>query len=182
MPSIHDIALLLNESLGNLFSSKRLSGSALHGIAESVKRSQETLPEINEKYVGIDDIHPVIIYHRLNDMRSSIKPKTGYGRAVGDFSNVYGLSMVVFLDRKKTGLYPDELLLLIQANFPEKLSLQPYKQVSVSFGSVVLNSAQVYSQEYTSDTYRLKSDQYLFKINYSIEAVFSKDCFNKCPE
>ncbi len=182
MPSIHDIALSLNDSLKDLFSTKRLSGSVLHGIAESVKRKEDTLPGIDGKYVGIDDIHPVIIYHRLNDMRSSIKANTGYGRNVGDFANAYGLSMVVFVDRNKTGLYPDELLLLIQANFPERLSLNPYKAIVVSFGSTVLNSSQVYQQEYTSDTYRLKSDQYLFKINYTVEAVFSKDCFSKCPD
>jgi hypothetical protein len=182
MPSVHNIALLLNESLNGLFSAKRLSGSALYGIAESVNRNEHMLPEINSIYVGVDDIHPAIIYHRLNDMRSSIKPNTGYGRDAGDYSNVYGLSMVVFLDRKKTGLYPDELLLLIQANFPERLALSPYKMIVVSFGSTLLNSSQVYSQEYAIDTYRLKADQYLFKINYTIEAVFSKNCFDKCPD
>lgn len=182
MRSINDIVLLLNDSLEELFSSTCLSGSALYGIAESVKRNTDTLPELDEKYVGIDDVHPAIIYHRLNDMRSGVKPNTGYGRSVGDFSNVYGLSMVVFLDRKKTGLYSDELLLLIQANFPERLVLSPYKMILVSFGSVLLNSSQAYQQEYTSDTYRLKANQYLFKINYTVEAVFAKDCFNKCPD
>jgi hypothetical protein len=182
MRSIHDIVLLLNDSLTGLFSSKRLSGSALYGIAEAVKRNTETLPELDEKYVGIDDIHPAIIYHKLNAMTSSIKPATGYGRGVGDHANTYSISAVVFLDRGKTGLYPDELLLMIQANFPEQIRLDPYKSIRVAFGSVVLNSSQVYQQEYTSDTYRLKANQYLFKINYTVEAVFSKNCFDKCPD
>lgn len=154
----------------------------LYGIAESVKRGTETLPEIDEKYVGIDDIHPAIIYHRLNSMTSTIKQNTGYGRSAGDQANTYGMSMVVFLDRNKTGLYPDELLLLIQSNFPERLKLSPYVSVVTTFGSVQLKSSEVYSQEYTSDTYRLKSGQYLFKINYTIETVFSKGCFDKCPD
>lgn len=182
MPSIHNIVLLLNDSLSGLFSSKRLSGSVLYGIAESVKRNTETLPELDEKYVGIDDIHPVIIYHKLNAMTSSIKPATGYGRSVGDQANNYSLSAVVFLDRGKTNLYPDELLLMVQANFPEQVRLSPYKSIRTSFGSVLLSSSQSYQQEYTSDTYRLKSNQYLFKINYTVEVVFSKNCFDKCPD
>lgn len=182
MRSINDIVLLLNDSLTDLFSAKRLSGSGLYGIAELVKRDADTLPEIDGKYVGIDDKHPAIIYHRLSSLNSLIKPSTGYGRNVGDQANNYGLSMVVFLDREKTGLYSDELLLLIQANFPERITLDPYKSVVMTFGSSVLDGSQVYFQEYKSETYRLKPNQYLFKINYTVEAVFSKNCFKKCPD
>jgi hypothetical protein len=115
-------------------------------------------------------------------MTSAIKAGTGIGRSLGDLANTYQLSMVVFLDRSKSSMYPDEFLLFAQANFPERLSLEPYKTVVPTFVSAALDSMQVYKQEYVaSDTYRLKEDQFFFKINYSIETTFSKGCFKRCP-
>jgi hypothetical protein len=177
MHSIHDIVLELNSSLTWL-----PAGSESNGIADLLLRDDVTIPAIGEKYVGIDDIYPVRIYHRLNSMSSAIKARTGYGREVGDHMNTYQLSMVVFLDRPKSRLYPDEFLLVLQANFPERISMEPYSSIVTNFGSAVFDSQLVYRQEYVvSDTYRLKEDQYFFKINYSIETTFSKGCFKKCP-
>jgi hypothetical protein len=90
--------------------------------------------------------------------------------------------MVVFLDKPKAKLYPDEFLLIAQANTPERLSINPYKSIVITFGSAVFDSLLVYRQEYvSSDTYKLKEDQYFLKINYSIETTFSKGCFKTCP-
>lgn len=177
MHSIRDIVTELNNSLTWL-----PSGSEANGIAELLLRDEVTIPTINDRYVGIDDVFPVRIYHRLNSMNSIIKPGTGMGRSVGDQVNTYQLSMVVFLDKPKAKMYPDEFLLVVQASAPERLSIQPYKSVVINFGNVVFDSLLVYRQEYiSSDTYRLKEDQFFFKINYSIETTFSKGCFKTCP-
>jgi hypothetical protein len=177
MHSIRDIVLELNSSLTWL-----PTGSEANGIAELLLRDDVTIPVIGEKYVGIDYVYPVRIYHRLNSMTSTIKAKSGYGREAGDHVNTYQLSMVIFLDRPKSRMYPDEFLLVSQANYPERISMEPYSSIVTNFGSAVFDSQLVYRQEYVaSDTYRLKEDQYFFKINYSIETTFSKGCFKKCP-
>lgn len=177
MHSIRDIVTQLNSSFTWL-----PSGSEANGIAELLLRDDVTIPVIGEKYVGIDDVYPVRIYHRLNSMGSSIKPNTGAGRAAGDQVNIYQLSLVVFLDHPKSNLYPDEFLLFVQANTPERLTMEPYKSVVTNFSGAALDSLLVYRQEYiSSDTYKLKEDQYFFKINYSIETTFSKGCFKTCP-
>lgn len=177
MHSVRDIVTELNKSLTWL-----PSGYEANGIAELLLRDEVTIPVINDRYVGIDDIYPVRIYHRLNSMTSSIRPGTGMGRSAGDQVNTYQLSMVVFLDRPKSDLYPDEFLLFAQANTPERLTMEPYKSIVTTFGSAVFDSQLVYRQEYVnSDTYKLKEDQYFFKINYSIETTFSKGCFKRCP-
>lgn len=177
MHSIRDIVYQLNCSFGWL-----PGGSEINGIAELLLRDGVTIPVINEQYVGIDDVYPVRIYHRLNSLSSTIKLGTGTGRSVGDQANNYQLSMVVFIDHPKAGLYPDEFLLFAQANTPERLTIEPYKSVVVTFGNAAFDSLSVYRQEYiASDTYRLKEDQFFFKINYSIETTFSKGCFKKCP-
>lgn len=177
MRSIHDIVNELNSSLTWL-----PNGSEANGIAELLQRDEVTIPVLGEKYVGIDDVFPVRIYHRLNSMTSSVRQGTGYGRAAGDHVNVYQLSLVVFLDRPKAKVYPDEFLLISQANFPERITLPPYKSIVTTFTSAVFDSQLVYRQEYVaSETYRLKTDQYFFKINYQIETTFSKGCFKTCP-
>jgi len=177
MHSIREIVTELNASFTWL-----PSGSEVNGIAELLLRDDVTIPVINERYVGIDDVYPIRIYHRLNSMSSSIKVGTGSGRSVGDQANTYQLSMVVFLDKPKSNMYPDEFLLLAQANTPERLSMEPYKSVVTTFASSVFDSLLVYRQEYvSSETYKLKEDQFFFKINYSIETTFSKGCFKRCP-
>lgn len=177
MHSIRDIVTELNKSFTWL-----PSGSEVNGIAELLLRDEVTVPVIGEKYVGIDDVYPVRIYHRINSMTSAIKAGTGMGRSAGDQVNTYQLSMVVFLDKPKSKLYPDEFLLYAQANTPERISIEQYKSVVTTFGSAVFDSLLVYRQEYiSSDTYRLKEDQFFFKINYSIETTFSKGCFKRCP-
>lgn len=177
MHSIHDIV----EKINNSFSWVP-KASEVNGIAELLSRDEATIPVVGEKYVGIDDLFPIRIYHRLNSMTSSVRTGTGYGRNIGDHVNTYQLSMVIFLDKPKSCLYPDEFLLVSQANFPERISLEPYKSIITSFGSAVFDSQLVYKQEYvSSETYRLKQDQFFFKINYSIETTFSKGCFKQCP-
>lgn len=177
MHSVRDIVYEINKSFNWL-----PSGSEVNGVAELLLREDVTIPVISERYVGIDDVYPVRIYHRLNSMTSSIKAGTGTGRSVGDQVNLFQLSMVIFLDKPKSKLYPDEFLLHVQANTPERLTIVPYKSVLTNFGSAVFDSLLVYRQEYvSSDTYKLKEDQFFFKINYSIETTFSKGCFKTCP-
>jgi hypothetical protein len=177
MHSVRDIVKEINKSLSWL-----PSGSEINGLAELLLRDDVTIPVINERYVGIDDVYPVRIYHRLNSLTSGIKAGTGSGRSVGDNVNTYQLSMVVFLDRPKSQMYPDEFLLVAQASTPERVIIEPYKSVVINFAGAALDSLSVYRQEYiASETYRLKEDQFFFKINYSIETTFSKGCFKSCP-
>lgn len=176
MNSIRNIISSLNESI------ILPTGSEVNGVAELVPRDDKTLPEIDGNFVGIDDKFPVRIYHRLINVNSLIRSGTGVGRSVGDQVNTYSAAMVVFLQKERACLYPDELLLFIQSNFPERVTMNPYKSIIVTFKDAVLDSQAVWAQEYKSgEDYRLKSNQFLFKINYSIETTFSKGCFKECP-
>lgn len=175
MPSIRDIISSLNGLI------ELPSGSEKYGVAELVSRNDSTLPEVDGKFVGIDDIYPIRLYHRILSMTSRIKPGTGYGDSAGDISNTYSITMVVFLQQQRTNKYPDELLSYIQANMPERVKVTPYKDIIITFTGASLDSQANWNQEYRTGTdYRLKSDQFLFKINYNIETTFSKGCFKEC--
>lgn len=176
MKSIRDIISSLNETI------ELPKGSAVYGVAELVPRDDQTLPEIDGKFVGIDDTHPVIIYHRLLSVSTRIPQKTGYGREAGYVSNTYSIAMVVFLQHERAKLYPDQLLLFIQSNMPDRMKAEPYNDIVITFTGASLDSQTNWTQEYRSGTdYRLKSDQFLFKINYNIETTFLKGCFKECP-
>jgi hypothetical protein len=178
MNSIRDIISSLNQSICEILP----KGSDVNGLAELVPRDDQTLPELDGKFVGIDDKYPVRIYHRVGSVTSRLVNKTAYGESAGDYSNIYQLSMLAFIQHERAKLYPDELLLLIQANYPDFIKMSPYKKIIITFSGAGLDSQANWTQEYKSGTeYKLKSNQFLFKINYSIETIFSKGCFNECP-
>lgn len=184
MVSIYDIVEQLNKTLEPLFAACKISESKLYGIAETVFRDNISQPEINERSVGFDDTYSTMLYHKLSSLNSSIEATAGgsYGRSIGYFVNTYGIGMVIFLDKKKTDLYPDQLLQYIQANFPTGLKVPPYESANIRFQSAILDSRLIFTQEYNAnDAYRLKSDQYLFRINYSVELKFDRNCFKNCP-
>lgn len=176
MHSIRDIISSLNKNFD------LPKGSDVLGVAELVPKGESTVPEVDGKYAGIDDTYPVRIYHRLLNMQTKVVPRTNYGNSTGDISNLYSVAMVVFLQHQRTKIYPDQLLLKIQSAMPERVIMEPYRDIRITFSGASMDSQSNWVQEYRSGTdYRLKSGQFLFKINYSIETIFSKGCFKECP-
>lgn len=171
---------------------KLISGIKVFGLAEPISRTQGAVTEIipgivgNDgeiKYVGPDDLQTVIVYHKVSGIVTRLtNTLPGYGREFNGLQNAYGLSMIVWLDRKKTNLRPDELFLYIQANLTGKIDQEPYNQVLVNINSVILNGQQVYDSEFKGVENKLPANQTLMQINYTIESAFRVKCFEKCPE
>lgn len=178
MPSLHDIVDKINDSLS-------LPGDAdVFCIAQTVTRKNDKLPGVLKKpteieYVGIDDKKAIRLYHKLNSLTVRTDARKGYGSSAGPITNVYSISAVVFNNRKKTKLYADELSSLIQSQFPDTVKVVPYQSINIFFNSVILNDLQVWQQEYSED-YKLAPEHNLFQINYTVEATFTKGCFNTC--
>lgn len=159
-------------------------GAIIMGVAESVLKGTEYSPWlINKdgegKYAGFDNTVPVSLYHKVNDVSVSIG-KNGVGDDLGDLINTYNCTCIVYLNRKKTNLTPLELFLSIQNQFPTGMQVMPYKYIVIRFQKVILNSMQVWLQEYQGVQYNLPTDSNLFAINYQIESAFKKGCFIKC--
>lgn len=176
-PSLNDIITELNQHFAGL-----VVGAKLYGIAKSTARGNEVLPNVQGVYVGLDDVYPAIIYHKLNTMVSNIRQTNSYGDTIADVVNTYGLSMVIYNQSNRTCLSNEDLMLLIQANMPELLTNEHYKSVSARVTSAVFDDAAVYQQEYQNSDYRLGENHGLMQINYQLETVFKKGCFINCPE
>jgi hypothetical protein len=177
----------INKPLENL-----VSGIKVFGIAEPISRTTGTVTEIipgivgNDgeiKYVGVDDLNSVIIYHKASAL--GVKPSTvrkGYGDEPNNIVNAYAMSMIVYIDRSKVKMKPDEFFLFIQANFPFQIEETPYSLILTQINTVILNSQAVYDSEYKGAENRLPANHSLMQINYTIESTFRQNCFEKCPE
>lgn len=169
-----------------------IEGTKTYGLTQSIIRTagseQEMLPGVVDRdgeitYVGIDDIYPVIIYHRNAGLTTSrVTQRQGFGDEYSDVVNTYQMAMIIFIDHKKTKLYPEELFLFLQSNMPDALKSEPYKQITIRTTNVILNSQLVFQAEYAGTKFTLPAEKSLFQINYTIESIFKKECFAKCPD
>lgn len=137
-------------------------------------------------YVGPDDDYDVIIYHRINSIQ------TGRGRVQESFgddnlkdTHVVRIGMVVFGMRDSLKLSNDEMAVLLHANFPDAVTKEMLKELSFSASNINvkdinLNDMQVFMEEFQNVQFFLKPEQFLLKMNYTIESAFLKRCFKKC--
>lgn len=178
----------INSDLTKLFDN--YPGSKLYGLAQSVVRRKgdafELLPATVDKYgegkwVGLDTTVPIQLYHKAVTLNTVVTTGSGYGDDLGEYQNTYGNTMIVYLNRTKTKLLPDELYLYLQANFPERLSVPDMNRVTIRITSVILNTQTVVNAEYQNTAILLGPEHNLFAVNYTIESVFNKNCFEKCP-
>lgn len=178
----------INEQINPLVTS--FAGAKIYGIAQAIIGKGDTGDELipclvdkdgEGKYVGVDDTAPITIYHKSNSISVSDKQNSGTGDSRADKVYLYANTMIVFLDRKKTLLMPDELVLLIQANLADAIKIPNYKSVNVRIQNIILNTQQVFASEYQNTPYKIPPRFSLFAINYQIESTFDKKCFAKCP-
>jgi hypothetical protein len=177
MRSIADIVKEINLAIP-------FDGKQVFGIAQVANKDGVLLP--NEKdtgtWIGIDDTHPVRVYHKLNGMTSTLRPGSGFGDDQGDQVNVYQMNMIVFNNRKRSKTDSDQMVMMMQVNTPRSVESELFKSIRITFTSVVLNNGQVWAQEYGNSPYRLGAGQDLFQISYTVEATFKKGCFAKCKD
>jgi hypothetical protein len=163
-----------------------LQKAKIYGIARTATRDGSIMPVTSDgewiKYAGVDDIYSAIIYHKHLSISSANAPRSGFGDNISDLVNTNQMTMVVFMDEKKTGITADQLYTLIQAQITGILKLDGYKSVRIGVSSAILNDAQVWAQEYGNTPLQLKASQRLIQLGYSIVVTLDKNCITipKC--
>lgn len=132
----------------------------------------------NGTYIGAEDIYSVIVYHKLLALRTTIITANGYGDSRGDIRNTYSMQAVIFLNRFRTQVEPDELFLMLQSIFPTIENFTNFKSVLYNIVDAILNSQQVFNNEYKNVQYFVKPEHALMAIDYTIESTFKRECFN----
>ncbi len=168
--SISNIICQINKSLEGVF-----KGSTVYGVATNVEREGRSTPVIDGKAVSYDDSYSLQLYHKLNGI--SIDYKSGYGNTKNTI-NTYSVSAVVFNNENITKLKQDEIAIIIQSI----LSTLNIVSVQVLPTSIILNSQQIFSNEYKGVPYALNEYQSLMQVNYQVAVSFKGNCFTVCPE
>ncbi|MBA3830065.1 MAG: hypothetical protein H0X33_14080 [Taibaiella sp.] len=173
---LSEIVNEINSTLKPLF-----NGGNIYGLAQSIIKNNQVIPALVDnngegKYIGIDNTLPFIVYHKNNSISATDVP--GQGDEL-NIKNTYSNVLIIYLNRKKTKILPDELFLNIQAN-PFRYKIQPFKNIVIRVQNVILNSQQVWQSEYLGSDYEITPDSNLLAINYTIESTFKRGCFDTC--
>jgi hypothetical protein len=129
------------------------------------------------KDAAIDTTRPIMIYHKLLGITSQIVARSGFGDGKGDLLNTINMQLVVYFGRDKLPLSLEELYIQLNHYIPEELEpVNPYKRISIKQSGLNANTTQIFFAEYKNVTYRLRPNDVLFTINYSIEALTNKSC------
>jgi hypothetical protein len=178
----------INKSFANLL--QAFPGSVAYGLAETVIRGAEDtpqfipgeiLPDGEVRYIGLDDIAPLSLYHKASTELIADKAGSGYGDSALYKLYTYNNIIVINFDTSITKQTPDQMLLLIEANLPQSMKVPSYKTATISTTGAILNTQQIFVQEYRGNTNRLPYTRKLMSISYKVEALFDKNCLNKCP-
>ena len=158
------------------------------GVAQLVRTERQgrpvTWPAVyTEKgeltYAGIDDKYAVCAYHRAMSMANQFV-SGGYGDSIGDMRLTHRMSFVVYAHRDAIGMNADQLALHLHFIIPELVKELPrhFKQVRINISDVVLNTEQVFNEEFRNVDFFLGPEHVLLKCNYTIESIINKRCFN----
>lgn len=173
MLSINDITDWANEAICPI-----IPGLKTYGIAKTATRDDKTLPYTGEQYIGIDDTYEAQIYHKQLTISSTNVAGSAYGDNLSFLQNVYGMAMVVYYNEKKCGFTADKIYTFIQSAITGILKSEGYRLLRINVLNANLNDAQVWAQEYGNSPFKLFGPQRLIQINYSITAVFDKNCIS----
>ena len=166
------------------------------GLAQILPRMQEEnkleyVPSVvdnegNAEYIGPEDDNDIIIYHRCTGITVGKAILKTFGDNKPMDSNIAKMCLVVFGRRDHLQMTNYELAIYIQAAFPEAATKEilgelQFRAANINISEIILNDLQVFSEEFTNVVFFLKPDQFLFKVNYTIESAFLKACFtNEC--
>lgn len=192
MSFIKPIVQTINQQLNaKLLSDNKYADKWIIGIAQSLPvyadKALQLIPSYVDNngesiYVGPDDTYDYIAYHRVNSWTPTKANLKSYGDTKAVDANIVRMSYVVFGRRDRLQMSNDELAFLIQMNFNESVdktlldSLQ-LKTCNINITDIILNDLQVFKEEFQGVEFFLKPEQFLFKINYTIESAFIKKCF-----
>jgi len=189
------VAFIDDELQKSSLSRKCFASRKMIGIAQTMPRITsggviELLPcyvdnNGNIEYVGPEDYEDLIIYHRVNSIVNGKANLPSFGDIHQTDAHIASMSMVVFGRRDHLKLSNDELSIIIQAGMPEAATRQliqamNFMACNINVKDIILNDLLVFREEYENIVYFLKPEQFLFKVNYTIESAFLKKCFINC--
>ena len=197
MPFLKEQVDIINNALiATAFNYKQFKSALIENIAKSALRTdgdnQTVYPAVIsisgvEKYLGIDDTYPMVVYHKIVNKRYEKRNNTTqYGAGFAKMFEITTMYMVVYASQAKISLTAEQLEALIVTNFPDRIpdadisTLTGVEMMNVNLISSELDGMTIFAQEYKNVEYPLGIEDILIRINYSTETAYKKDCLNIC--
>lgn len=180
--------IVTSESIKGIHSTEKF-----FGIAETVNRQTGSIvermpgivaPDGEIIYAGIDDIHSLMVYFKVNSTSISLI-RNGVGNHYGGYRNVFNVSAYIYWDRHRLNLSADQIIMLMQSRMPIAIrGITDVKSVEIVLTSAATNTLQIYNQEYASsdDLKPLPENKRIVQLNFNIDITFNPECFRQCPE
>lgn len=165
-------------------SSFRLAGIAVILPRRSQDRTDFLPLVINDKgeasYIGPEDRYDIQTYHRVLQITPQVST-SNFGRKNTRQILRVQMTLVVFLNIRKTRQLPHNISVLLTEGIPSRLALPDGLEVTLNGLQINTNSLQVFQEEFNgSQSYFLHPDQAMFRINYIMEGNIDTDCLNSC--
>lgn len=176
-------------SINSVFAGALCDG-ILYGVATLLPKKEGkkmrvmpcTVHEGEGVYVGIED-KAFSGYHRILGITTVANNRISFGDSDGVTERVnmcfVGGGDELMLRRK---CY--DVAVLLNARFPQECKdtkIFGIRSTMIRVNEINLDKMQVFNDEYSGSEYFLKPEQFIFKISYTIESTYLKECFNtKC--
>jgi len=184
-----EIATFINATLTEgILSTSRFQKGLYSSIAELVPKSDEddtTVPMIvsntgQGEEVTVNDIYPIQIYHRIEDVGIGTDFEEGFGDNELK-TETSDMIMIIIGDRLKLQLTKEDVITAIATAFPGVWTptVDYITQTNIVMGSIDLNTPEVYNGEYNSIS-ELPPNYFMCSISYQIVSKINQNCLELC--
>lgn len=185
MPFITEIINKINQNIQSDVQIKDFKCKFL-GLATLVERSgdnPQSAPYVidgkaNEQAV-MDDNYDLVIYHRITEV--SYNERQGFGQ-FDDETETATVRMVIWANPRALHTSRENLLQVLSAKIPQAIT--PFNDniysILIRNRGLLIDSKNLYSQEYQGVEYRLDPEHLFAGVTYSIETDYNKQCLTIC--
>ena len=194
MPYLNEIVDIVNTTLatGKLKTYNR----KLFGVSELLPRNfnnaQDTIPALvtnfgSTVFSGFDDKFDIVIYHRC--ISTSIEEGAVlFGDGLNTAREVAEMRMLVFGNRKKLSLQPQQLSFLLSSGVQQQLAYSQISSYAGLFGCIIeanttnYDGVGIFTSEYklAASRYPVHPEHIYLALDYTITTDYDITCINDC--
>ncbi|MBX7227830.1 MAG: hypothetical protein K1X55_17475 [Chitinophagales bacterium] len=181
----------INQALEEGLEGRRFQNKKIHGLATRMPRIDgarvEIIPVVLDDdfeghYVGMDDDFDLIMYHTISNTVVKKSLNKGFGDADANIVNATDVSLVIYGKASTLCVSADGMGFIIQGILPDKFNakIDGVSFVDIQVKSIKTDTLVILQEEFQGFNFKIGPENFLVKINYTIESTFSKRCFNTC--
>jgi hypothetical protein len=194
MPYLNEIVDIVNTTLatGKLKTYNR----KLFGVSELLPRNfnnaQDTIPALvtnfgSTMFSGFDDKFDIVIYHRC--LSTTIEEGAVlFGDGLNTAREVAEMRMLVFGNRKKLSLQPQQLSFLLSSGVQQQLASSQISNYAGLFGCIIeanttnYDGVGIFTSEYklAASRYPVHPEHIYLALDYTITTDYDITCINDC--